>query len=65
MTERFYQVNPEGEGTGLGLAICRELIELHGGSLVIDSTPDAGTSVTVRLPLPAAAPSELAAPDKA
>jgi len=65
VTERFYQVNPEGEGTGLGLAICRELLELHGGSLVIDSTPDAGTSVTVRLPLPAAAPPELAAPDEA
>lgn len=38
------------EGTGLGLSITKELVELHGGSLHIDSTVGIGTSVTVRLP---------------
>lgn len=34
-------------GTGLGLAICRRLAELMGGSVTAESTPGAGTSVTV------------------
>jgi signal transduction histidine kinase len=37
-------------GTGLGLTIVRGILELHGGSLTLRSTP-AGTEVSVRLPL--------------
>ncbi len=40
----------EHEGTGLGLSITKDLVELHGGNLHIDSTVDIGTCVTVRLP---------------
>jgi signal transduction histidine kinase len=37
-------------GTGLGLTLSRELIEAHGGQLRLDSTPGAGTTVTIVLP---------------
>ncbi len=39
------------EGTGLGLAITKELVEIHGGTLLINSIVDVGTNVTVKLPL--------------
>lgn len=38
------------EGTGLGLPLAQRLIELHGGTLAIESAPGKGTTVTMRLP---------------
>jgi signal transduction histidine kinase len=38
------------EGTGLGLPLAKKFIELHGGTLVIESAPSEGTTVTVVLP---------------
>jgi signal transduction histidine kinase len=38
-------------GTGLGLAITKQLVELHGGKLEIESRVGEGTTVTIRLPL--------------
>jgi Amt family ammonium transporter len=37
-------------GTGLGLPLTRSLVALHGGTMVLQSDPGAGTVVTVRLP---------------
>ena len=40
------------EGTGLGLTICHGIVERHEGDIELESTVGAGTTVTVRLPLP-------------
>jgi PAS domain S-box-containing protein len=49
----FQQTKSRGEkeGTGLGLAITKRLVELHGGSIKVDSTWGKGTTVTIRIPM--------------
>ncbi|NKE48422.1 hypothetical protein HB662_26855 [Roseomonas frigidaquae] len=37
-------------GTGLGLPIAKSLVEAHGGSFLLESTPGQGTTVSVQLP---------------
>ncbi len=41
----------EQQGTGLGLAIAKRLTELHGGEMLIQSEPDRGTRVRIKLPV--------------
>lgn len=59
--DRFYQVNPSrtregGSGTGLGLAIVKAIVDMHGGSVAIASTPGVETTVTLRFPGPSDSP---------
>lgn len=50
--ERFYRADPSGNipGTGLGLSIVKEIIELHGGEVEMQSVMGEGTTVTLWLP---------------
>ncbi len=43
-------LNRKYEGTGLGLPLTKSLVEMHGGSLDLQSEEGAGTTVTVRFP---------------
>ncbi len=41
----------KSSGTGLGLAVSYRIIKEHSGKLEVDSVPDKGTTITIRLPL--------------
>lgn len=48
---KFYKANMNRRGSGIGLAVADEIIQLHKGSLNIDSEVGKGTTVTILLPL--------------
>lgn len=52
--DRFYQSNTSemnpSPGTGIGLALAKELVELHEGSLIVDSEEGKGSTFWVELP---------------
>ena len=50
--ERFFRADSSGNipGTGLGLALVKEIVELHGGQVQLDSALGQGTTVTLWLP---------------
>ncbi|MBD3868139.1 MAG: response regulator [Acidobacteria bacterium] len=52
--QEFYQVDGtytrKHQGTGLGLALVRRMIELHGGTVDVESQPDQGSTFTMVFP---------------
>jgi len=49
--EPFFTTRPVGQGTGLGLSTSYRIIEVHKGSIDMESTPGVGTTFTVTLPI--------------
>ncbi len=65
--QKFQQLdasyNRQYGGTGLGLALTKQLIEMHGGSIQVESTVGVGSIFTVRLPHRAGIPKANNKPD--
>ena len=47
----FFTTKPVGKGTGLGLSITKNIIQLHGGNIMVNSKPGKGTVFTIELPM--------------
>ena len=47
----FFTTKPPGEGTGLGLSLVHSIVNEHGGTMRVESTPGGGAEFVVELPV--------------
>ncbi len=47
----FFTTKPVGQGTGLGLSIVRQIVDQHGGQILVDSKIDHGTRIVLSFPV--------------
>ncbi len=48
-----FTTKPPGKGSGIGLAVVKEITQnMFGGTIEVESTPDAGSTFTLELPIP-------------
>lgn len=48
--KKFYKGSSKARGSGIGLAVCDEIVQMHGGTLMLENAPEGGTLVTVEIP---------------
>ena len=48
--KKFYKGSSKARGSGIGLAVCDEIVQMHGGDLLLENAPEGGTLVTVTIP---------------
>ena len=48
--KKFYKGSSKARGSGIGLAVSDEIVQMHGGQLILENAPGGGTLVTVTLP---------------
>jgi polar amino acid transport system substrate-binding protein len=51
LTDPFFTTKRDSGGTGLGLSVSAGIVKEHGGSMIFESTPGVGTSVTLTFPV--------------
>jgi signal transduction histidine kinase len=49
--EPFFTTKEVGQGTGLGLSVAHGIVQEHGGSIEVESTPEHGSRFSVFLPM--------------
>ena len=50
VTKKFFKGSSKARGSGIGLSVCDEIVQMHGGQLILENADGGGTRVTVRLP---------------
>ena len=48
--KKFYKGSSKARGSGIGLAVSDEIVQMHGGELILENALTGGTLVTIRLP---------------
>jgi signal transduction histidine kinase len=49
--QQFFTTKPTGEGTGLGLSLASDIIQVHGGTLKVESEDGEGSEFIIQLPI--------------